>query len=163
MIAHVILLVAGVQVARGMDLWPLSVGISSGEPVQIAVAMLACLLLAEAAGQASGASRSLLATACVMLPLIPVTSPYDTLHEAAWILMVLCGSFAWLCQGRAKAWLVAGMAWSVWLADTTGCGDLGGNAQVVIIAGLAFGVLVVDPPVRSWSPPWGAAAIPPPP
>ena len=161
MIAHFILLVAGTQVALGLDPWPLSVGINEGKPFQIAVAILACLLLAEAARQASGASRSLLATACVMLPLIPVTSPYDTLHDAAWITIILCGSFAWLCQGRAKAWLVAGMAWSVWLADTTGCGDLGGNAQVVIIVGLAFGVLVDGRPVRSWCSPWGATAIQP--
>lgn len=145
MIAHLVLLVAGVQVALGLDPWPLSVGISRGEPFQIAVAMLACLLLAEAARQASGVSRGLLATACVMLPLIPTTSPYDTVHDVAWITIVLCGLIAWLCQGRARAWLVAGMAWSLWLADATGCGGLGGNAQVVVIAGLAFGVLVIGP------------------
>ncbi len=150
MIAALILLVAGVQVVLGLDPWPLSVGISRGEPVPIAMAMIACLLLAEATRQASGASRSLLATTCVILPLIPVTSPYETLHDAAWITIIVCGSFAWLCQGRAKAWLVAGMAWSVWLADTTGCGDVGGSAQVIIIAGLAFGVLVDGRPVRWW-------------
>jgi hypothetical protein len=81
-----------------------------------------------------------------MLPLIPATSPYDTLHDVAWITIVVSGSLAWLCQGRAKAWLVAGMAWIVWLADTTGCGTLGGNAQVVIITGLAIGVLVLGVP-----------------
>lgn len=154
MIAALVLLLAGAQIVLGLDPWPLSVGISRGEPVPIAVAMIACLLLAEATRQASGASRGLLATACVMVPLIPVTSPYDALHDAAWITIVVSGSIAWLCQGRAKAWLVAIMAWSVWLAETTGCGDLGGNAQVVIIAGLAFGVLVDGRPVpiRSLAP-----------
>mgnify|MGYP000082520860 CR=1 FL=1 len=143
MIASLLLLAAGVQVALGMDPWPLSVGISRAAPFHIALAMLACVLLAEACRQATGASRSLLATTCVMLPLIPVTSPYDALHKATWIAIVLCGSTAWLCQDRARAWLVAGMAWSVWLADLTGCGDLGGDAQVIVIAGLALGVLVL--------------------
>jgi len=67
---------------------------------------------------------------------------------------------AWLGQGRATAWLVAGMALSVWLADATGCGGLGGNAQAVIIAGLVCGVLVIGRPVRPRSSPWSVADIP---
>lgn len=142
MIPYLLLLAAGMQVAFGLILWPLSMGIQKGDPFCIAVAMLSCLLLAEAYRQAQGASRSLLATACVLLPLIPATSPFSTLHEVVWITIVICGCCAWLLQGRAKAWLVAGIVWTIWLAQTTGSGSLGSGAQAVVIAGFAAGVLL---------------------
>ncbi len=150
MIAATILLAAGVLGVLGVDLWPLSVGISQGKPAHIALAMLACLLLAEETYKASGVSRALLATACMLLPLIPTTSPYSMLHCGVWIIIVSCGFLAWLCQGRAKAWLVAGMAWMVWYADSIEGGSVGGSAQAVIIVGLAFGVLVLNRPVRHY-------------
>lgn len=152
MIIALAVLTAGLAIMLGADLWPLSVHIVRGYTDSIGLAMICCLLLARAVEQTTGLSRSLLATACMGLPLIPVHSPYGAIHQTAWILIILCGMAGLLYQNRSRAWLVAAMAWLLWLANFTHSGSLGGDSQAVIIAGIVFCMCVMTPVSRGPEP-----------
>jgi hypothetical protein len=104
--------------------------------------MVAVLTLDRLALACTGPARACFAAALVLMPVVPVVSPWSPLHEAAWIAAVVCGSLGLALHSRGTAWILAGIAWAVWWL---GPESVGRHGQAVVLAGLAAAALVAAP------------------
>ncbi|MFM2089934.1 MAG: hypothetical protein RLZZ127_423 [Planctomycetota bacterium] len=142
MSALFLLLVAVALTALPAAPWPLSIGIWNGAPAAAALGIAAVLTLDRMVHAVSGPPRALLAAALVLMPVVPVVSPWSPLHTAAWIGAVVCGGLGLAMLGRRTAWILAAMAWTVWWL---GPESVGRHGQAVVLAGLAAAAAATGP------------------
>jgi hypothetical protein len=141
-----LLLVAVALVAAPSPPWPLSIGIWNGVPAAAALGIAAVLTLDRLVVAGTGPVRACFAAALVLMPVVPVVSPWSRLHEVAWIAAVVCGSIGLALHSRRTAWIRAGIAWTVWWLGPT---SIGRHGQAVVLAGLAAAALVAVPGTRA--------------
>jgi hypothetical protein len=141
-----LLLVAVALVAAQTSPWPLSIGIWNGIPAAAALGIAAVLTLDRLVFACTGPARASFAAALVLMPVVPVVSPWSRLHEVAWIAAVGCGCIGLALHSRRSAWILAGIAWTVWWLGPT---SIGRHGQAVVLAGLAAAALVAVPGTRA--------------